>query len=148
MIKYIIYTIFFFLVVIFLLFYKDFKFINKGEKFDIKIYSSPQHRSALTLVLQTVGAGFNYHSFIYLIPGRYNNEKVPDGNNYIKFSDGTGVIINWKEEGLVEVLCDSEPIVDKFVANEYKVRIIIDRNHFDSLVKEGKKDAFIRYKIP
>jgi hypothetical protein len=144
---YIICGILLFSLIIYLAVYKDIKFLDKGEKFDFKVYRSPQNQHTLTLMLHTDGAGFNYYSYIYLIPGRYKLEKLPKEENYIKFSDGTGVIIRWEKDNLVEVLCDSSPIVNKFKSKGYDIKITVNRNYFDTLVEEGKKDAFIRYKI-
>lgn len=77
----------------------------------------------------------------------YKLKKVPIKGDYIKFSDGTGVVINWKEERVVNILCDSAPIVNNFISNNFIVNLKVDRKYFEVLVKEGKQNEFIRYKI-
>ena len=134
-------------LVCFFLFWRDIKMISDGERYEYKVYKSPQGKKSLTLLLHTDGAGFNYQSFIYILPGEYKQKKKPANERYIKFPDGTGVAIDWKSEKSVWILSDSEPVVNSLEAKGFVVKIKVDRSYFDSLVEKGLTNKFTRYTL-
>ena len=146
-IKWLLCILLFILLLCFIVFFKDIKLISDGERYEYKVYKSPQGKNSLTLLLHTDGAGFNYQSFIYILPGEYKQKKKPANERYIKFPDGTGVAIDWKSEKLVWILCDSEPTANSLETKGFVVKIKIDRSYFDSLVEKGYTDKFTRYTI-
>lgn len=118
-------------------------YINKGQKFDHKIYYSPKERNEFTVLLHTVGVS-DYYSYIYIINGKFVKNTIPKTKNFIKFPDGTGIYIEWINEEICNIFCDNAPEINNLKTSKYKVNIIVDIDKIDSLRMSGK---VIRYTV-
>lgn len=124
---------------------RELGYLIRGEILETKIYYSNNRKNKLTLLLHTYGHGIDYDSYIYLIPGIYKNDKLPDPGNYIKFPDATAIFVKWEKEDSVNIYSDEEPIINTFYSSDYSVNIFVDRDFIDKL--KLKQTDVVRYVI-
>jgi hypothetical protein len=90
------------------------------------------------------GAWFNYYSYIYIIPGVYDANRVPEDGNFIGFPESAGVIVEWVDSDNFKIISDYAPLVNRIENNNFSLILAVDPLYFHNLIANGEGKKIIR----